>query len=101
MMAMGQGEHMPGHHRSPHGADHSAAKHLDELEMATLRQLDDTRFLAMGRLDCAACDRLARLGLVFREADDYWKITPDGRRLVRGKEAGRTPIYYPGPLSGR
>lgn len=90
MMALGQGEHMPGPHRSPHAAGAKvAAIHLDEQDLATLRQLDDTRFLAIGRLDCVACDRLARLGLVFREADDYWKITAAGRRLVRGKGASR------------
>jgi hypothetical protein len=81
---------MPAQHRSPHVAGaKSAAIHLDEQDLATLRQLDDTSFLAIGRLDCAACERLARLGLVFREADDYWKITPSGRRIVLGKEANR------------
>ena len=79
---------MPAQHRSPHAAGAEvAAVHLDELDLATLRQLDDTSFLAIGRLDCAACDRLARLGLVHREADDYWKITPAGRRIALGKDA--------------
>ncbi len=67
----------------------ATAVHLDEPDLATLRQLNDTSFLAIGRLDCVACERLARLGLVFREADGYWKITPAGRRVVLGKEANR------------
>lgn len=81
---------MPAQHRSPHAAGAKAsAIHLDEPDLATLRQLDDTSFLAIGRLDCVACDRLARLGLVVREADDYWKITAAGRRVVLGKETNR------------
>jgi hypothetical protein len=90
MMGLGQGEHMPAQHRSPHAARaRVAATHLDELDLATLRQLDDTSFLAIGRLDCGVCDRLARLGFTRREADDYWKITPAGRRVVRAKEVSR------------
>jgi hypothetical protein len=81
---------MPGHHRSLHAAgEKTAALHLDNEELATLRQLDDTSFLAIGRLDCAVCERLARLGLAHREVDNYWKITPAGRRVVLGKEANR------------
>jgi hypothetical protein len=81
---------MPAPHRSPRtpGAK-SAGVHLDELDLATLRQLDDTSFLAIGRLDCDVCERLARLGFVVREADDYWKITSAGRRVVLGKEGKR------------
>ncbi len=63
--------------------------HLDDEELATLRQLDDTSFLAVGRFDCTACERLARLGLVHREADDYWKITPAGQRLIEGRSGKR------------
>jgi hypothetical protein len=86
MMVPGQGDHMPAQPRSPHAAgEPAAAYHLDDEELATLRQLDDTSFLAIGHLDCEACDRLVRLGLVHREADDFWKITPAGRRMVRGK----------------
>ncbi|MGY3230737.1 hypothetical protein ACVWWJ_002221 [Luteibacter sp. HA06] len=82
---------MPAQTRSPHEAgEPAAAFHLDDGELATLRQLDDTSFLAIGHLDCEACGRLARLGLVHREADDYWKITAAGRRLVRIKESRRT-----------
>ena len=81
---------MPGQHRSPHGTDHKLpADALDELDVATLRQLDDTSFLAIGHLDCAACARLARFGLVAREADEYWKITPAGRRIARAKDLKR------------
>jgi len=81
---------MPGQHRSTHAAEHALPVHaLDEHDMATLRQLDDTRFLAVGHLDCAACARLARLGLVLKEGDEYWKITPAGRRIVRSKEGKR------------
>jgi len=84
---------MPGQHRSPHGTDHKlpadALDELDELDVATLRQLDDTSFLAIGHLDCAACARLVRFGLVAREADEYWKITPAGRRIARAKDLKR------------
>jgi len=81
---------MPGQHRSPHAAGAKAAAiHLDELDLATLRQLDDTSFLAIGHLDCDVCERLACLGLVVREADDYWKITSAGRRITRNREANR------------
>lgn len=81
---------MPEQHRSPDMAGaRTAALHLDEPDLATLRQLDDTSFLAIGRLDCVACERLARLGLVFREADGYWKITPAGRRVVLGTQTSR------------
>ncbi|APG05811.1 hypothetical protein BJI69_19145 [Luteibacter rhizovicinus DSM 16549] len=90
MMGAGQGERMPGQHRSPHGAEHrSPANTLDEQDVATLRQLDDTRFLAIGHLDCAACARLARLGLVLREADEYWRITPAGRLIARANQGKR------------
>ncbi|PTR34298.1 hypothetical protein C8J98_102486 [Luteibacter sp. OK325] len=81
---------MPAQHRSPHLAGaRGAAIHLDEHELATLRQLDDTSFLAIGRLDCAVCDRLARLGLVLKDADEYWKITLAGRRVARARETSR------------
>jgi len=89
-MASGQGERMPEQQRSQRDADHkSPSNSLDELDVATLRQLDDTRFLAVGHLDCAACARLARLGLVRREADEYWKITPAGRRIARANQGAR------------
>lgn len=82
---------MPAQPRSPHAAgERTAALHLAEEELAALRQLDDTSFLAIGHLDCTACDRLARLGLVRCEADGYWKITPAGRRLVRGEGKKRS-----------
>jgi len=81
---------MPEQQRSLHDGDHkSPSNSLDELDVATLRQLDDTRFLAIGHLDCAACARLARLGLVRREADEYWKITPAGRRIARANQGTR------------
>ena len=81
---------MPAQHRSPHAARSKvAANHLDEHDLATLRQLDDTSFLAIGHLDGEVCDRLARLGLVLKEADEYWKITPAGRRIARVREASR------------
>lgn len=81
---------MPAHHRSPHDAEQTLpADTLDEQDVATLRQLDDTRFLAIGHLDCAACARLARSGLVAREGDEYWRITPAGRRIARSKEGKR------------
>jgi hypothetical protein len=89
MMALGQGEHMPAHHRSPHGTDQKVIHGLDDVDMAALRQLDDTRFLAVGHLDGSACERLARVGLVSRQADDYWKITPTGRRLIQARESKR------------
>lgn len=75
MMALGQGERM------------NAG--LDDVDIAALRQLDDTSYLAVGHLDCTACDRLARLGLVRREPDDYWKITPAGRRLIQASQRKR------------
>lgn len=81
---------MPAQHRSRHAAGAKvAAIHLDELDLATLRQLDDTSFLAIGRLDCEVCGRLARLGLVLKEVDEYWKITPAGRRVIRAREVIR------------
>jgi hypothetical protein len=81
---------MPGQYRSPHGSEHSLPiDALDELDVATLRQLDDTSFLAIGHLDCAACARLARYGLVAREGDEYWKITPAGRRIARARDVKR------------
>lgn len=81
---------MPTHHRSPHDAEHKLPAHtLDDQDIATLRQLDDTRFLAVGHLDCEACARLARIGLVAREGDAFWKITPAGRRIARSNEGKR------------
>lgn len=73
---------MHGHHRS---SNHQ----LDDLELATLRQLEDTSFLAVGHFDCTACDRLAQLGLVRREADEFWKITEAGRGVVRATVSKR------------
>ncbi|HVI56199.1 MAG TPA: hypothetical protein VM621_14245 [Luteibacter sp.] len=69
---------MQGQYRSSHPL-------LSDDELATLRQLDDTSFLAVGHFDCTACHRLAGLGLVQREADDYWKITPEGRNVAQSR----------------
>jgi hypothetical protein len=69
--------------RSIHAIHEQSLFGLEEADRCTLRQLDDTRYLAVGELDDARCQRLGRLGFALGDDDGFWKITPAGRRLIR------------------
>lgn len=54
---------------------------LDESSRFALQQLCSTSFLAVSRLDEAACVALLRRGLAVQDELGYWSVTPSGKKM--------------------
>lgn len=70
---------------------------LDADERFALMQLCSTAYLALARLDDAACARLSRAGLAVKGTDGFWSATPGGRALFKclEKELGGNGLRCP------
>ncbi|QWT22040.1 hypothetical protein KPL74_08540 [Bacillus sp. NP157] len=65
---------------------------LPPADLMTLRQLDDTSFLATRSLDRGCCLHLYALALVSEDPDGWWRITALGRHALQyAADDGATP----------